>query len=96
MGMFCITILYLKTISEILVFISIILIFNSDYFPWVTCSFIRSLSGPMTHTYKHTMIVYNRLKGTDPSAVQNKNTSLSGHYCFLTVTVYHLFAQDSN
>lgn len=42
MGKFCIRILYLKTISEILVFISILLIFNSDYFPWVTCSFIWS------------------------------------------------------
>lgn len=95
MGMLCITILYLKTISEILVFISIILISNSDYFPWVTCSFTWSLSGPMAHTYKHTMIVYYVLKSTVPQQSRTR----THHYqalLLLTATVYHLFAQDSN
>lgn len=96
MGMFCITILlYLKTISEILVFISIVLIFNSDYFPRVTCSFIWSLSGLTTHTYKHRMIALQ-------CAQKHRSLSLEQEYIiirallFLTVTVYHLFAQDSN
>lgn len=40
------------------------------------------VSGPMTNTYKDTTIVHNVLKSAGPSAVQKKNTPLSGHYCF--------------